>query len=69
MIILYSTHCPRCTVLEKKLNSKGIKYDIVDDEDTIVNKGFMTVPMLEVDGQALDFGKAVKWVGEQPDEN
>ena len=29
--ILYSTHCPKCNVLEKKLNSKSIQYTIIDD--------------------------------------
>ena len=63
-VILYSTHCPRCVVLEKKLKQAEIEYDVVSDEDTIINKGFMTIPMLEVDGEAMGFSKAVKWVNE-----
>ena len=29
MINLYSTGCPKCTVLKKKLDSKNIKYNIL----------------------------------------
>ena len=31
MIILYTTHCPRCKVLETKLNNKNLEYTIVDN--------------------------------------
>lgn len=61
-VTLYSTNCPRCVVLEKKLDEKGIEYDLVTDEDVMINKGFMTAPMLEVDNEVMSFGEAVKWV-------
>lgn len=65
MVVLYTTHCPRCQVLEKKLQSKNIDYSVVEDKDEILNKGFMTVPVLEINGETYDFGTAVKWIGEQ----
>ena len=61
-VTLYTTHCPRCTVLEKKLKEKNIEYNIVEDEETIIQKGFMTVPILEVDGEVMNFSKAIKWI-------
>ena len=61
-VTLYSTNCPRCVVLEKKLDEKGIEYDLVTDEDVMINKGFMTAPILEVDNEVMSFGEAVKWV-------
>ena len=61
-VTLYTTHCPRCTVLEKKLKEKNIEYDIVEDEETIIQKGFMTVPILEVDCEVMNFSESVKWV-------
>ena len=36
----------------------------IEDADVMIDKGFMSAPMLEVDGTALDFGKAVDWVKE-----
>lgn len=64
-VILYSTNCPKCKVLEKKLDSTGIDYKIITDEDLMINKGFTSAPMLEVDGLLMDFGNAVRWAKEQ----
>ena len=61
-IILYSTHCPKCNILEKKLKGKGISYTEVNDVDEMLDKGFTEIPMLEVDGVIYTFGEAVKWV-------
>ena len=61
-VTLYSTHCPRCNVLEKKLEQNGIEYTVIDNENLIIEKGFQTIPMLEVDGDVMDFSKAIKWV-------
>ena len=61
-VTLYSTGCPKCTILKKKLDDANIKYNIVTDVDVMQEKGFMTLPMLEVDDEVIDFGKAVKWV-------
>ena len=63
--ILYTTHCPKCTVLAKKLQKANIEYDICEDTDIMQSKGFTTLPILEVNGENLDFASAIKWVGEQ----
>ena len=64
-IVLYSTNCPKCKVLEKKLDSIGVDYTIVTDEDLMISKEFSSAPMLEVDGNIMDFGNAVRWAKEQ----
>ena len=61
-VILYSTNCPKCKVLEKKLGDSKIQYEVVTDEDLMIEKGFSSAPMLEVDGTVMDFGKAMKWL-------
>lgn len=63
-IILYSTGCPKCNVLEAKLNSKSIKYEVCRDIEAMQSKGMMTAPNLEVDGKLMGFGDAIKWVRE-----
>ena len=60
--ILYSTGCPKCKVLEKKLNNAGIPYEVVSDIDIITSKGFDTVPVLSVLGKTMDFSEAIKWI-------
>lgn len=61
-ILLYSTGCPKCNVLSKKLDNKGITYTIVNDIDEMTELGIMQVPVLSVDGCLLPFDKAVDWV-------
>lgn len=59
---LYSTHCPKCIVLEKKLNQKNISFEEINDIDVMAEKGFMQAPMLEVDGEVMDFKQAHDWI-------
>lgn len=61
-IILYSTGCPKCQILETKLSQKNIDYEVNNDVDLMQEKGFTTLPMLDIDGKIMDFGNAVKWV-------
>ena len=63
-IILYSTECPKCRVLETKLQSKGIYYTKNTSVDEMTKLGFTNVPMLKVDNDYLDFGDAVRWINE-----
>ena len=63
--MLYSTGCPRCNVLKKKLNEKGIDYTENNSVDEMVSMGIMEVPVLSVDGRLLDFSGAVKWVNDR----
>ena len=67
-VILYSTGCPQCKVLKDKLDAAGIEYDLVDDQDVMEEKGFMTAPMLEVDGEVMNAVGAFGWLNEQPAE-
>lgn len=64
-VVLYTTHCPRCMVLEKKLDAKNIQYDKVEDVNVMIDKGYMSAPVLEVDGVSLEFGKANDWINAQ----
>lgn len=61
-VILYSNNCPRCKILKRKLDDNKINYEIIDDVDTMIDKGLNTVPVLEINGKMLDFKEAVEWV-------
>ena len=61
-MILYTTNCPKCKVLEAKLTAKNIDYDICSDVSVMEEKGFMEAPKLEVDGNILNFKEAVDYV-------
>lgn len=64
-IILYSTKCPKCKVLEAKLKQSNIEFEEINDVNLMVQRGFKSAPVLEVDGVAYDFKKAVEWIKEQ----
>ena len=64
-VTLYSTGCPKCKVLKMKLDSKNINYDTISDVSIIISKGINTVPVLEVDGNIMDFKTAVDWINER----
>ena len=65
MPTLFSTGCPKCTILKKKLSQKGIEYTEVNDTQQMLDMGLKSVPWLEVDGQMMDFNQANKWINEQ----
>lgn len=67
-IILYSTHCPKCNVLKRKLSELNIDFDTCTDSDEMIKKGFMSAPMLEVDGVIHDFKSAINWIKEMRSE-
>lgn len=61
-VILYTTNCPKCKILEKKMNDKNVQFETVTDIDVMISKGFMMAPMLEVDGKVMDFVTANTWI-------
>lgn len=61
-IILYTTHCPKCSVLEKKLAKKNIEYTEFTSVQDMLNMGINTVPVLSVNGELLPFEKANQWI-------
>ena len=61
-IILYSTHCPKCNVLEKKLKDRNVEYEINTNVDEMIEKGYMSLPVIEVDGEAKGFSAAISWI-------
>ena len=66
-IILYSTGCPKCKILETKLQNKGIYYTKNTSLNEMSRLGFTNVPMLKINDSYLEFGEAVKWVNRQED--
>lgn len=61
-VILYSNHCPKCNVLIQKLKLAKIEYEEINDIDIMISKGFMSMPILEVDGKVMTFMEAVEWI-------
>lgn len=70
MNILYSTNCPKCRVLEKKLTEANIDFIVNNNVEEMLSKGFETAPILLLEnGTFLDFSKANNWIKEQQNGN
>jgi hypothetical protein len=61
-IVLYTTDCPKCKVLEKKLEQSNISYTKNTDVDKMMVMGMKEAPLLTIDGVYYNFMDAVKWV-------
>lgn len=61
-IILYSNNCPRCKILKSRLDSKDIKYELIQDIDLMIDKGLNQMPVLEINRKMLGFKEAIDWI-------
>ena len=41
---------------------KNIEFRISENVDEMISRGFMSAPVLMVDGEAMNFTDAIKWV-------
>lgn len=54
MIKIYtSSICPKCNIIKTKMKSKGIEYEEINDELIMEQKGFVFLPVLEVDNEII----------------
>lgn len=63
-ITLYTVDCPKCKVLEKKLNNANIEYTVCKDTKIMTKKNIIKLPMLGVDDKLLTFKEAVDMINQ-----
>lgn len=63
--ILYSTGCPKCGLLKKVLEQKGIEYTVEDDVNKMLELGIEEVPMLKIQGKLMNYDKALHYIKER----
>ena len=63
-VILFSTGCPKCMILSKKLDMAGVPYEVNTDVQELIDMGIMSVPVLKVEDDYLDFMTAIAWVND-----
>lgn len=54
-----------CQVLIQELNKKNIDFTIVDDVEQLEEKEITFVPVLEINGERLNFKQALTWAREE----
>lgn len=62
MVKFYTIDCPKCKVLEAKLNENNIPYETITDVNEIMKYGVMTMPFIINDGVMMDFSEAINWL-------
>lgn len=63
-VIMYTTGCPKCKILKKKLDEKKVEYEEETDVEKMKSMGIDRVPMLSVDGKLLSYLEAVKLIND-----
>ena len=63
-IILYSTGCPKCDILKRKLEDKGVAYAENQDTDEMEALGIEFVPVLRMGDRLMSFAEAIRWVNQ-----
>lgn len=65
--ILYTTHCPKCRILQKKLNDKNVTFKSIEDVQEI-QKVTNNVPVLiikdQTESKTLNYYDAIKFVNQ-----
>ena len=61
-VVLFTIDCPKCKILEKKLEQSGIGYAVCRDKELMIEQGFDFLPVLRVDKEILGFNEAVEWI-------
>jgi len=65
VVALFSTDCPKCKVLKKKLELANVSFIEVNDVEKIVASGIQEVPSLRVDGVVYGFTAANNWLNKR----
>ena len=63
-VVLYSTNCSRCQILERKLHQANLDFTKITqfDAQDFIDKGFYSAPILEVDGEYMKYADAVQFI-------
>lgn len=63
--VLYTTHCPKCRILQKKLNDKSIDFQVCEDVQKMKQLNINSVPTLSYNGNMMSFYDAIKFVNQK----
>lgn len=65
-MIVYSTGCPQCEVLKKKLADKNVDFTLVENRDEVIKAaegfGITNVPFMVVDDKVYNFVESINYI-------
>lgn len=62
MTLYTMDNCPKCKMLKQKLEDKHIEIEIINDYDVLCEKGIESVPVLEVNGEKMNYARANTYI-------
>ena len=63
MIKLYTTKiCPKCIIVKKKLNEKGINFIECMDFEEMTNLNIKSVPVMNINYTLLNFNEIIEYL-------
>jgi len=66
MYKLYTTKCPKCILLERKLKEKGVEFEVVDNLEEVTKMansvGVSSVPFMVVDNKFMDYNDSMSCI-------
>ena len=68
MIVVYSTHCPKCNILVKKLQAANKSFTLVEDLDVVTKvaeeHGIAEAPFVITEDGLFNFNETIKRLNE-----
>ena len=68
-VVLYSTHCPKCSAVETILRNKKINFEMEDNKEEILSvadsNGIKGIPFAKIGDKIYDCKELQKWIKEQ----
>lgn len=65
-MVVYSTGCPQCEVLKKKLADKNADFTLVENRDEVIKVaekfGITNVPFMVVDDKVYNFIESINYI-------
>lgn len=71
-VTLFSTQCPKCKILERRLKEMNIQFELLEGEEAVnimLDNGFKSAPVLSANGEMMDFSKAIEWIKTKGESN
>lgn len=69
-VILYSMpNCPQCKALKDRLICGNYHFQVIDDIELMLSKGFTHVPMVEINNKIMNYAETIKWMDEGETKN
>lgn len=65
----YHINSAQCKTVRQKLIENDFEFEEITDIPTILKCGIIHVPMLEIEGEIMDFIQSLKWFKRWKDEN